>query len=301
MSQCFRFYFEPVEKPIRAVLPSSVVVTVIFKMSKIPRWSDSQTMASFDAYASSEVLWNTSLAEYKDKNRRQKAYEDIINTLKFEGLGVPELKHKINNFRSTYLQELKKIANSKRSGTSGDNIYKPSIVWFQMADSFLRPHVAQRKSQHNLVLEANEGSYKGAATPEWEETTDCSELDTSLSYEMPDEHETAQPSGIGTSQAKKRKRTAVPSGIDSAIIKLQKVAEAAKCAREEHMFDAFGKSVAAQLKALPKRDALELQIEIQTLISKKLIEKEERELSVVTISPQLNENGTYEAIYVPHM
>ncbi|XP_035211589.1 uncharacterized protein LOC118185791, partial [Stegodyphus dumicola] len=226
---------------------------------------------------------DTSLAEYKDKNRRQNVYEGIIKTLNFEGIEIAELKQKINNFRSTYLQELKKIANSKRSGTSGDSIYKPSIVWFHMADSFLRPHVAQRKTQNNLVLKANEGNSEGAATTEWEESTDCDELtlDNSLPYEV---------------QMELHNHLALLCHIE-----VKKNTEVAKCAREEHVFDTFGKSVAVQLKALPMCDALELQIESQTLISKKLIEKEERQLLVVTVLPQLNESGTYDTIYVPHI
>jgi hypothetical protein len=40
------------------------------------------------------------------------------------GFGIPEVKNKIKNLRSTYAQEMKKIQESKKSGAVDENIYE---------------------------------------------------------------------------------------------------------------------------------------------------------------------------------
>jgi hypothetical protein len=39
--------------------------------------------------------------------------------------------------------------------------------------------------------------------------------------------------------------------------------------KEENEFDVYGRSIASQLKKLPLQDALELQIQIQTVIAQR--------------------------------
>lgn len=58
---------------------------------------------------------------------------------------------KFKNLRSSYAQELKKIAASTKSGIATQEIYVPKVVWFKQMDAFLRPHVKSRATQSNLV------------------------------------------------------------------------------------------------------------------------------------------------------
>jgi hypothetical protein len=66
------------------------------------------------------------------------------------GFGVPEVKSKIRNLRSTYCQEKKKIANSKRSGTGSEAVYTPNVKWFGELDSILNDVEQRRKAFDNV-------------------------------------------------------------------------------------------------------------------------------------------------------
>lgn len=117
------------------------------------KWSDDTTMKFVNIYSTLEVLWNTSLQNYKNKHSRQIVLEKIAAEMGIESFGVPEVKAKINNIRSAYYQETKKINASMKSGTSVDSVYRPTVVWFNTVDSFLRKHTTQRPTQSNLVSE----------------------------------------------------------------------------------------------------------------------------------------------------
>lgn len=47
---------------------------------------------------------------------------------------IDELKTKIKNIRTTYNREVSKIVASKKSGAGTDDIYKPQLTWFPIAD-----------------------------------------------------------------------------------------------------------------------------------------------------------------------
>ena len=70
------------------------------------KWSDDTIMKFINIYSSLEVLWNTSLPNYKNKHSRQMAIEKIATEMIVEGFGVSEIKSKINNICSAYCQEM---------------------------------------------------------------------------------------------------------------------------------------------------------------------------------------------------
>lgn len=93
------------------------------------RWSENETCQFVQLYLDYESLWNTEHEDYKIKEKRLKAYKNIISEFHSStgiSLSVSELKVKIKNLRSTYTQELSKI--KQRSGP--DYTYKPTIKWF---------------------------------------------------------------------------------------------------------------------------------------------------------------------------
>jgi hypothetical protein len=72
--------------------------------------------------------------------------------MNFSGFGVPEVKSKIRNLRSTYCQEKKKIANSKRSGTGSEAVYTPNVKWFGELNSILNDVEQRRKAFDNASI-----------------------------------------------------------------------------------------------------------------------------------------------------
>jgi hypothetical protein len=109
------------------------------------RWNDINTMKFINLYKQEECLWNISLHDYKNKEARNLALERIAAAMGLEGFGVSDVKYKIKNIRSSYCQELKKIQFSEASCSSPEDVYRPTVVWFNTLHAFLKSFVFQRE------------------------------------------------------------------------------------------------------------------------------------------------------------
>ncbi|XP_066593548.1 uncharacterized protein [Prorops nasuta] len=74
-----------------------------------------------------------------------KSYEQITN----EKITVDIIKKKLNGLRTQFLEQINKVKQSKCSGASSDEIYKPTW-WLYDSMSFLEKHVAARKGNSSL-------------------------------------------------------------------------------------------------------------------------------------------------------
>lgn len=91
------------------------------------KWGSSLTMQFIQEYKRQQCLWNSESPEYKNRDVRYRAYKSIAKFMKIPGFGVPEVKNKIKNLRSTFCQEKKKIAEFKKIGS----VYIPNISWYE--------------------------------------------------------------------------------------------------------------------------------------------------------------------------
>lgn len=120
-----------------------------------------ETIKLVKLYKTYECIWKIPSAEYKIKPKRQAAYKAIVKLMGKEGFGVPELKQKIKNLRSTYLQELLKIRKSIKSDSGTVNIYVPKIKWFQLMDSFIKDMTIHGQMKDNIdIAEIQVGVHK---------------------------------------------------------------------------------------------------------------------------------------------
>lgn len=71
---------------------------------------------------------------------------------------ILQLKKKIKVLRDSYRLELNKVKHSRKSGAGLDDVYKPKLVWFTVADSFWRNGVSGRESTSNLDISTAEMS-----------------------------------------------------------------------------------------------------------------------------------------------
>lgn len=63
------------------------------------------------------------------------------------------LKTKLRSYRDVYRRELAKVLESEcGTGTATDGLYTPKIVWFELADSFLRTHVTIRPARDTIQV-----------------------------------------------------------------------------------------------------------------------------------------------------
>lgn len=95
------------------------------------------TLEFVKIYLRNECLWNPAHPGYKLKHQREKSYFDIISEFKVstsKTLSVPEVKMKIKNLRTTYVQQVHKILQKSHP----DAIYEPSLVWFHEMDRCLK-------------------------------------------------------------------------------------------------------------------------------------------------------------------
>ncbi|XP_050505541.1 uncharacterized protein LOC126883884 [Diabrotica virgifera virgifera] len=114
------------------------------------RMNERETVRFVELYESEPVLWNVTDPRYNKKDARTAALERIVAQLEIENFTSKHVLEKFKNLRSSYLQELKKIKNSTKSGCSADDVYVPKVVWFPIMHRFLMPHVKSRKTHSNL-------------------------------------------------------------------------------------------------------------------------------------------------------
>jgi lauroyl/myristoyl acyltransferase len=92
-----------------------------------------------------------SSANYKNKHMHQRAIGAIMQAMEREEFGVAEVKQKIKNIRSTCNQEVQKIQKSRTSGISPDNVYKPTVSWFDVMDQIMKVSKGRSQTRNNLV------------------------------------------------------------------------------------------------------------------------------------------------------
>lgn len=112
------------------------------------RWNETTTLEFVRLYLKHECLWNPNNPGYKLKHLRDKAYSEICSEFKStKTLTIPEVKVKIKNLRTTYIQQVHKILQK----SSPDCIYEPSLVWFNEMDNCLK-HVSTNRhlSSYNV-------------------------------------------------------------------------------------------------------------------------------------------------------
>lgn len=115
------------------------------------RWSEVVTTKFVKLYEEAECLWNFRHPLYKNKNARATAEENIVKKMEIPEFTVTELKNKIKNIRSTYVQEKTKLKKAIHSGMAPEETYQSHLVWFNIADRFLGRVITTRETFSNCV------------------------------------------------------------------------------------------------------------------------------------------------------
>lgn len=85
-------------------------------------------------YESETCLWQVRSKDYHDRIKKDAGYSRLIEKLKTiePNASKDTVIKKINNLRSAYRKEIKKIKASMKSGAAGDSIYKPKLWYFYL-------------------------------------------------------------------------------------------------------------------------------------------------------------------------
>lgn len=97
-------------------------------------WGKAEERLLIAFYADNEALWNTQNTSYYKRDARNRLLARLQDMLKVDlqfTTTVEDLKRKWANLRTTYMREVRKVDQSKRSGASGREIYTPKWTFFK--------------------------------------------------------------------------------------------------------------------------------------------------------------------------
>ncbi|XP_031347811.1 uncharacterized protein LOC116174125 isoform X2 [Photinus pyralis] len=115
-------------------------------------WTKSLTITLIGLYEHHLCLYDVKNKFYSNKHARVEALNTIVGRLNEEpgvNFTVDDVKKKIANLRSQFNHELSKINSSKRSGGGTDDLYEPSVWWFEYM-AFIKKFIKTRKGKSNL-------------------------------------------------------------------------------------------------------------------------------------------------------
>ncbi|XP_073493849.1 uncharacterized protein [Phyllobates terribilis] len=101
-----------------------------------------------DLYRSLPCLWQIKSTDYCNREKKREAYQQLIALFKRHGPNekVDEelVKRKIQSLRTVYKKELNRVEKSKKSGTGTDEVYVPTL-WYYDLLAFTRDQELPRR------------------------------------------------------------------------------------------------------------------------------------------------------------
>ncbi|XP_015433720.1 PREDICTED: uncharacterized protein LOC107189650 [Dufourea novaeangliae] len=204
------------------------------------------TMGEFiNIYRMNQCLWNNRSKEYTDKKLRNKAYEELLQKCKesYPAANKEFVIKKIHTLRCSFRRELRKIRRSKASGCSTEDLYVPSLWYYDLMKFITGCEVRHRGvSKFDDEKEENESVKNDIQNEDSEDSNTVSE----------------------TPSTNCKQKSNVEQDLSSiATIPLQQhnVAEAIKNQIDDK-FDVMGKKIAFDLRCIDQH---------QLIIAEKLI------------------------------
>ncbi|XP_076061488.1 uncharacterized protein LOC143037246 [Oratosquilla oratoria] len=218
-------------------------------------------------YRNNECLWKIKNKDYMDKEKKNIAYEVLAEKLRerYEEATVDDVRKRINNMRSVFRKEMKKVNASMKSSARHEDVYVPQL-WY-----------------YNLLLFLKDQEIAKSSVPSLDE--EPHDFETSQTSPAADQDPPRRPdndlggiSSLPRSRSpppKKPKRAPASPDMTESVLSL--VGERLSSLRQEDEFDFVGKSVAAKLRRLPSN------VEI---VAEKLISDVLYEAQMGTLTPQ---------------
>ncbi|XP_077129783.1 uncharacterized protein LOC143785021 isoform X2 [Ranitomeya variabilis] len=89
-----------------------------------------------DMYRSLPCLWQIKSADYSNRNKKREAFAQLVALFKrhdpSEKVDESVVRKKIQGLRTVYKKELNKVVKSKKSGAATDEVYVPSLWYFDL-------------------------------------------------------------------------------------------------------------------------------------------------------------------------
>ncbi|XP_054259939.1 uncharacterized protein LOC128994012 [Macrosteles quadrilineatus] len=221
------------------------------------REKENQCLEEFiSVYQSEKCLWKVKSADYHDRMKKEAAYGRLIEVWKQvdPNCNKSTVLKKINNLRSSYRKELKKVREATKSGASAEDVYLPKL-WYYNLLHFLDDQETPRQSRSNLSEDEQVGNNENEeSTPSVDVHDDSMRIAPSEDIEVHDIESTALPAS-SNSNVNRSKVSSRPKPADNVTLThevLTTVQNHFKTPKNpDDRFDAFGKTIALKLRELP--------------------------------------------------
>ncbi|XP_045130420.1 LOW QUALITY PROTEIN: uncharacterized protein LOC123515665 [Portunus trituberculatus] len=116
-------------------------------------------------YRDFPALWKVKSDEYKNRSLKSECYVKLIDKIREIDPNATRatVTKKINSLCSNYRRELKKVMNSVKSGAGSDDVYKPSLWYFDelafLRDQELQQGVSSLELGKKMVMRGINRSY----------------------------------------------------------------------------------------------------------------------------------------------
>jgi len=110
-----------------------------------------------EEYCEMPVLWQVRSADYSNRKKREEAWDLLVQLTREK---IPEadlcfVKNMVDSIRASFRKELRRVRDSKGSGLSADDVYKPTLWYFDLL-LFTANQDIPRKSKSNLEEETED-------------------------------------------------------------------------------------------------------------------------------------------------
>ncbi|CAH1100756.1 unnamed protein product [Psylliodes chrysocephalus] len=243
-------------------------------------WSKEILTQFLEIYRKHPALWMVKSKDYTNKNLKDKGHRELIELCKqvIENPDKNFFCKKNQSIRSCFRKELKKVEQSKRSGASENDVYTPSLWYFDLL-LFTRDSETCSDSISNVDHEENSDTVLDIRNEkETEMQNETGEENSDIEEETPDpKNGTVNSRFITNSRSKKFK-----SLKDDKSAFMRTCVENLNKKEDEHQL--FGSHVAAKLKKMNETQ----QIYAENLINQILLN---RLNDNIIISESLGENS----------
>jgi hypothetical protein len=85
-------------------------------------------------YREKPVLWQVRSADYSNRTKRDEAWDLLVQLTreKIPEAGLCFVKKKVDSIRASIRNEFPRVRDSKRSGLSTDDVYNPTLWYFDL-------------------------------------------------------------------------------------------------------------------------------------------------------------------------
>ncbi|KAL1488110.1 hypothetical protein ABEB36_015068 [Hypothenemus hampei] len=236
-------------------------------MSDLRQCSHDFLSEFIELYRSFPCLWQVKSKEYSDRDRKNQAYEIVVE--KFKQVDPTATRDtvikKINSLRTVYRKELAKVKQSIHSGAADEDIYKPTLWYFDLLSFWVirtlqdALETLQMMKQHRCERETHHSDVEKESAPS-----------TPLSVSS----EINEPSRIRSKSSVRKRKLDIDTKTTELMAVVGKKLNDIDINKKD-LFDIFGQHVANKLRTLCK----EQNIFAQKLINDVLFEAEMESLT----------------------